>query len=235
MSSHAFDTKFIKKHKPASGTEGGRCLNSHTSAYSKTACSYRYQAREQALSESSLYNLASRPSWHVKGSNFTKDAEKPYPHNAHHIIPDAVLRDTINAAIDEVAQSDPDKAPRLRILIRGGLLEAEYNLNHKINMIILPLEAPHAALLKLPRHVVTSKNHNQYSKRVESVIEEIFQDFAQAMANGSEDHEEPPNKVSKDKLEKASEKLRKAIQDWGKAQAQASLDNMDPAVFAKLV
>src|SRR5258708_1967786 len=87
--------------------------------------------------------------WNLgKGRNFNHYTE-PYWHNAHHIIPNG----TLSAAIAEAAESAKEKAAELLNLIKAGLLKAEYNLNDKVNMIILPMQKNVDHSLSLPRHL----------------------------------------------------------------------------------
>ena len=79
-----------------------------------------------------------------KGQNFDHFA-KPYWHNAHHIVPNRALASAITDAASDAKDS------RLINLIKAGLMKAKYNLNDKINMVILPMERIVAAALALPR------------------------------------------------------------------------------------
>src|SRR5678810_994255 len=62
------------------------------------------------------------------------------------MIPRSVLQDELQ----EAGKDDPRIAP----MIAQGLLKAEYNLNDKINMIILPMDRAVAEALRLPRHLL---------------------------------------------------------------------------------
>jgi hypothetical protein len=244
--SHAFDRDFIKKHHKTGNTEGGKCLTRHISRYRKSSCSHRYQARERALNDdSSWYNTyqadakkvyknpPAAGTWHVAhGTNFQKSSWRPYRHNGHHLIPNGVMRDAINAAAEEAKE----KGPALRILIRGGLLDAGYNLNHKINMIILPLGVRVAWVIKLPAHLEDhAQSHEAYSAKVETKVNEIIRKYKSTLASAAEAHPEAPNKLAKDALETASGQFRKAIRAWGEARHQLYLDRIPMAHFAKFL
>jgi hypothetical protein len=243
MSNHAFDKNFIKKHeKVGSSTEGGKCLTRHVSRVKENSCSHRWQAWHRAKSDDARW-YKTYPDAHkvfnppppagtwdpLHGNNFRKSARKPYRHNAHHILPNGVLRDCIN----EAAAQAGDKGAALRILIRGGLLDAGYNLNHKLNMIILPGDQRVAWVLKLPAHVEKGKRaHEEYSAEVSKRVEQVMQDFAQVMAKSVQAHDAPPNKLDKKKLERISDSFRKAIRAWGKARHLLLLDRIPPAHYS---
>ena len=163
-------------------TEGGACLTGHVSGrdtqgfVTEVSCNYRWQAYKQALVQHVLYDypaykslsdssrrftmrlrfgfkLTSPPKegeWDLSkrrdSKNFRSSCNVPYWHEAHHIIPHGELRDAINAV------GTGTEAAIYREIIREGLLDEKYNLNHKLNMIILPMDKKVARALKLPRH-----------------------------------------------------------------------------------
>jgi hypothetical protein len=229
---HNLDRKFIKKHQRTGSTEGGACLNRHIWQVTRSSCSYRFQARERAANDDSgWYNfpayknlvgtqlgarffkkkMPTAGSWDVKGKNFKK-ANRPYYHQSHHILPNGVLND----CIEDVVKRAKDKGPALRILIRGGLLEAKYNLNHKTNMIILPMTKVVSHVIKLPIHVAGGmKSHAAYSATCEVQVNKVMRDFARLLKKATEDHPENPGELSRAKLEQISNNLRRAIRAWG--------------------
>jgi A nuclease family of the HNH/ENDO VII superfamily with conserved AHH len=73
------------------------------------------------------------------------------PHEAHHMVPNSELR----GPIEDVGKDTPLEADLIR-LIRGGLLNEGYNLNDKLNMIILPMCLPASKALGLPTHRKTA-------------------------------------------------------------------------------
>jgi len=150
-----------------------------------------------------------------KDGNFDHFA-KPYWHNAHHIIPNRAL---LNAIIDAAKQA---KDSRLINLIKAGLLKAEYNLNDKINMVILPMERRVAAALALPRHLKRDevgpnekkefRSHADYSKRIENKLVGIMRNYKETLAKALEpDHQGPPDDISKEELVELSESTYSAI------------------------
>ena len=179
---HAADNEdFPDKHVKVDGsTEGGACLTGHESGrksappgyVTEVSCNYRWQGFKRALDDKSIYNNkapvgkrvtqtawgraggrgwnqpAAKSAWNVTatGVNFRTSCNKPYWHEAHHIVPNGELRDSINA-VGKGKQSGIYRA-----VIRLGLLEEKYNLNHKPNMIILPMDGNVAKHVGLPRH-----------------------------------------------------------------------------------
>lgn len=75
------------------------------------------------------------------GMNFTQESW-PYWNNAHHLIP----KGTLKAKITE-------QPVRVSNLIQKALLTAQYNINHKLNMLLMPQDKRVADLLGLPRHI----------------------------------------------------------------------------------
>ena len=252
MGKHEIDRDILGLHQRPGGTKGRGCLNRHITGVTKSLCSHRYQARERAANEDkSWYNwkayeslatpgvydttkvkhwntifMASpdgqisfakpRPtahSWDVVGENFMSQA--------HHIIPNRVL----NGCIVDTAKLA--KSYSLYKLVRGGMLKAEYNLNDKINMILLPMEKEVSIALKLPKHLATrARAHKFYSIKVKSKVEKIIGKYAKACADNSEDHKESPVNFSKSALESISAKMRNALRAFGELEAGRCLNKM---------
>lgn len=114
------------------------------------------------------------------GKNFT-GGFWPYWNNAHHMIP----KDTLNARI-AAAHNDP----KIVNLIRAGLLKAKYNVNHYVNMILLPMDKEVGFLLKLPRHLSLEQgstefddnpkfDHTVYNAKVVTRLKSIMKNFAE--------------------------------------------------------
>jgi len=138
-------------------------------------------------------------------TNFT-DCRHPYWHNAHHLIPKALL---VNL-IEEIAD-DSEVAKLMKRTLMGGTdsddqsaSEAKrYNVNHGHNMIILPMDAEVAGFLLLPRHLrlkdpmvlppgmtadeaivyiekhIECTSHEDYDGVVKRKIESIIEKFAE--------------------------------------------------------
>jgi hypothetical protein len=114
------------------------------------------------------------------GKNFT-GAFWPYWNNAHHMIP----KDTLNTRI-EAASNDS----KIVTLIRAGLLKGKYNVNHYVNMILLPMDTEVGFLLKLPRHLTLEDgssefddnpkfDHTAYNKKVVNRLKDIMKDYVE--------------------------------------------------------
>jgi hypothetical protein len=153
--------------------------------------------------------------------NFTQDTW-PYWNNAHHIIPKGTLKEEITKQ-DEEGVSD---------LIQQCLLEAKYNINHKINMLLMPQDREVANLLGMPRHLqlqhddggveIAIGNHpvwNQYVGDVENGLKKIVRDYAKickdAIDAKKKKHPLPKPELDKKKLEALSERLLKFILEGG--------------------
>lgn len=151
-----------------------------------------------------------------KGMNFTQDTW-PYWNNAHHIIPKGTLKERITE--EDAVVSD---------LIQQCLLEAKYNINHKINVVLLPQDLEVANILGIPRHLqlqhadgsvsIAIGNHPVYNKMVLDAkrgLDTIVQDFAKickdAITKAKKKHKVPKAQLSKKKLENLSKRLLKWI------------------------
>jgi len=152
--------------------------------------------------------------WNVKGKNFFHQCYIPYWHEAHHIVPNSTLRNSIA----KVGASFVDT-------VRQGLLKEKYNVNEKKNMIMLPLDKPIARALKLPVHRKTAshRNHSAYSNNVASKTNKIMLSIREKL----DDHEKPNYKTLKNKIEKISTGLYPKI----KKSSSPSLDDMKKSKF----
>lgn len=263
--SHHLDARFLKKHVKTGSTEGGACLTRHEKRQPDNSCSHIWQAYVKATEADgkALYDWPKYQSlvgktyktgarhakqgifprglaisdtgpqphaWDVGGSNF-QSWITPYWHNAHHIIPNGVLAHCIAAAADGDT--------KLTLLLRAGLLGAKYNLNHKINMIILPMAEDVARALGLPRHLIGPqkggggevRSHTSYSDKVKDRLGGVMDDYKKVLEQKGEDHPAPPNELSKEKLEKCSQDVYESIKAFGKAQPGAPLSAMPSELF----
>jgi hypothetical protein len=157
--------------------------------------------------------------WDVGGTCVTPGAPpginfehylRPYWHNAHHLIPNR----TLSTAIEEAAAGDP----RVTELIRTGLLMGEYNLNDKVNMMILPMGAAVADALGLPRHINGDQggktefyNHPDYNARVKSMLAPVMARYKALVKEREPCKEKPPEKLAKDSLISISDRIHSAI------------------------
>ena len=273
---HTLDEERLPgRHKQASGTEGGACLNRHVPDWNRNnSCSHRWQGYERAVEDNKLYNwpryraLAESeatvhtaqgrskkgnlfPPWYQEelaaprmtlkqgvngesveagdwdldhGDNFQSKCYRPYWHEANHVIPNSSLQ----KAIAEVG-ADMHSPGRVTRVVRGRLLEAGYNLNHKGNMILLPMDAEVARALGLPRHRQTAfmRSHRAYSINVEKELKRIFADLKEAIR----EHIRPSYQDCRTNLENLSKHLYKQIVAAGEQDGTGSLDEMDPGRF----
>jgi hypothetical protein len=227
---HKFDKLFLECHVATGKTEDGACLTRHISGVSQSSCSHRWQARERAKAEDkSWYNAPLAPgvpqdgTWNVddEDKNF-HDSTVPYWHQAHHLIPNRVLANGINTAADIAGTMQIYQA------IRQGLLEAKYNLNHKTNMIILPMEEEISKRLSLPRHLETgARNHTSYSLIVAQRVQPVINQFADVLSKSvgkPNEHPSSPDKLAKAQLERVSRIMRIMVRAWGRARPGATLE-----------
>jgi hypothetical protein len=227
---HAFDKSLLKLHERTGSTGGGACLTRHVSNVTTSSCSHRWQARERAATnDSAWYNGIVSPRWDVVDGNFDGKCRKPYYHQAHHIVPNRVLAGCIYKAAEESASFTLYK------LIRMGLLEAKYNLNHKDNMIILPMGKYVAKRLKLPRHLSAgARAHDDYSDKVKKKVKKVIDEYKELVKKSvPECDKPPPAKLAKKNLETVSTKMRNAIRAWGVLTAPKTLDEMTEEHFAE--
>ncbi|HYO57919.1 AHH domain-containing protein [Archangium sp.] len=146
--------------------------------------------------------------------NFKYDCNTPYYHEAHHIIPDSILQTVIQKVLGADGGS-----PELVLIARNLLLEASYNINHKLNMVLLPMNSHVAKVLNLPIHRQPGHpDHKQYRDYVKSLLQG---DFA-PMLKDAVDHETQKPGDLKSKLENHSKTIYKQIVDGG----YASLDEL---------
>ena len=158
------------------------------------------------------------------GDNFQSKCYRPYWHEANHVIPNSSLK----KAIAEVG-AGMHSPGRVTHVVRGRLLEAGYNLNHKGNMILLPMDAEVARALGLPRHRQTAfmRSHRAYSDNVEKELKRIFKQLKRALRQ----HTSPPYKDCREALESLSKHLYKQTVAAGEQDRAESLDEMDPKRF----
>jgi len=158
--------------------------------------------------------------WDVGKDNNFQHWIKPFWQNAHHIIPNRALASAISDAAKRANEA------RLINLIKQGLLKAEYNLNDEINMVILPMEKIVAAGMALPRHLKRDESgpnekgeffsHADYSKKVEIKLASIMMNYVETLAKAlQEEHEGPPDEISKQQLEDLSREIYNSLKKSG--------------------
>jgi hypothetical protein len=149
----------------------------------------------------------------VQGVAF-RTAFAPYPNQAHHLLPEATLKN----GILEVTQP----APTVQDLIVQGLLEKKYNLNHYENVMILPTGRKDGCQMGLPCHPT---NHNKMDKQIlKKVLEALkpYQAVVKAVLK-DEDHPNPDPEDIKDDLEEIGKTIHKNIVSDGERNAIKAL------------
>ena len=158
------------------------------------------------------------------GANF-QDCYNPYWHNSHHMIPKSLF----NKMIDETGSGDGAN-PECPAIIRSCLLEAGYNINHKINMIILPQDQEVGEILRLPRHLILLEegdgenvdaelrkemmSHVEYDKFVKRKLEQVLNGYREKAAEANCEGKSKVS-LSKELLEDKSLECFNAIAKFG--------------------
>lgn len=208
-SKHTWEGSFVHEdHKPG-------CVNRHVSWYATSnTCSHRGQARLKAQSDFARYLKDGVPAplrpafdeWDPnKPGNYQWSASTPFPHEAHHVVAAAELKNCVVKLCKNLTPQD-----QMILMIRDGLLKEEYNVNDQINMIILPMNVEAMKRLGLPVHRKTA-NHPDYSLYMEDLLEKRFKDIQEA----ADKHELPPYKAVRKKLEAVSEEGYDGIKETG--------------------
>ena len=211
-SKHTWEgTYLLKKHKPG-------CVNRHISYYAnpgRNTCSHRGQARERAKADYERYlwdpGTSGKDPWDPReAGNFQKSASTPFPHEAHHVVAAAELK---NAMINASKGVEPENS--ILQMMRGGLLKEKYNVNDRVNMLILPMDVEATKRLGLPLHrkTVDHRNHTAYSTFIESKLQEAFS----WLQSAADKHEVPPYQATKEKIETLSERTYTNILLTGEA------------------
>lgn len=166
-------------------------------------------------------NSCKRRVWFIVKNvkNFYERSSAPYNHQAHHVIPNGEFSDTITEKFKNVS-------PRAVISVRKGLLKAGYNLNYKINVIMLPMDKLVADTIGLPRHQSswTARSHRAWSELVKSRLEQIFNPVKEQIKA----HEKRDYDVARSDLESLSESLRKDILGSGASTLDALAATLPP-------
>ncbi|OJH39239.1 AHH domain-containing protein [Cystobacter ferrugineus] len=164
-----------------------------------------------------------------RGQNFTKHTW-PYWHNSHHLIPKGLFNETIAKIEDADCQT----------LLRLALLRAEYNINHHINVIILPQDMEVARVLGLPRHLILEDgswmvekspkfDHMAYNLNVEDRLKPIIDEYKDACDKELRKKCDTSKfKLSKRKLERLSRICYKSVTDHGAANPGSPISDMPP-------
>jgi hypothetical protein len=161
-----------------------------------------------------------------KGENFTRDTW-PYWNNAHHLIPKGTLKSAIT-----------NEGSVVGALMEVGLLKAKYNINHKKNMLFLPMDKEVGKILDMPRHIqlkegdddrikASCTNHSIYDKMVKEMkdgLGKIIREYRDIVRKSEKGKCEVPDfELDKRLLEDLSDELLNMILEW---QGGRSLDSL---------
>jgi hypothetical protein len=223
-SGHAIYKPYEALHKPG-------CLVRHEGYKKNDTCSHRWQAKLKADSDS-RYNSAQAKladagwkrktvkRWLGAGKGafdrvlrvFALDAFGtcwwPWPNQAHHMLPNSVLRTTVVDFSATTLHMDE--------LIFKGLLSEHYNINDKLNMIPLPTDDRDARVIGLPTH---PSKHNTYSAEVRKLtnqaVKVTYEPLKSQMASLEKEHRLPEAAKLRDRLEDISKHLYEKIWAYG--------------------
>ncbi|MDZ7591859.1 MAG: AHH domain-containing protein [Rubrivivax sp.] len=261
---HSYFKESNKLHDSVGSFDGGACLNGHLSRWvERDSCSYRWQGIKRAKERAELYNIPSERSWWLDESGFRwLSAESvakgrsgkilktiaegikkgmlkrkvevrnftngflPYSNQVHHVLPNSALRKGIEGATGSKANLIKD--------ITDGLLEEPYNINFKINMLILPEGKRESVILGLPTHC---GDHPGYTAKVMASVKAAMQPYALAAKKG-EPHGESDFEDIKDELHTISNDMYDAVVDYGQASVKGasalSVNELPTSVFSVL-
>lgn len=136
----------------------------------------------------------------VELENFYERSSAPYNHQAHHLIPNGELADTIVDIFSSINAVVP---------VRRGLLKAEYNLNHQLNMIMLPMDRVVSKAIGLPLHQScwAARSHKAWSTYVKAKLSPIFGPLKTQL----EQHKSRSYASVRKQLENAAQALRNEV------------------------
>ncbi|MFY0527780.1 AHH domain-containing protein [Archangium gephyra] len=158
--------------------------------------------------------------WDIKGKNF-KGGLKPYWNDAHHLIPVAALEKGLEAVAEDLATTRRKEGKErmtsgsdIRLYFEESLLRAGYNINHKTNMLLLPMDHVISDLLRLPKHGgPSSNNHTQYNRLVQDEMDNIMDVFRDNFSDlpDKEHLSDKDRRLQKARLESLSNRLYKLL------------------------
>ena len=240
---HAVFEAYEDLHKPG-------CLSRHQDWERGNTCSHRWQASEKANSESRYGSALTHlvQDFPNKKTEFLRVGKLqissvlgvpalvpfgtcwwPWANQAHHIVPNAILRDTVMDFSKDVEG--------MQDLIFKGLLSEEYNINDKVNMIVLPTKGKDGRAIGLPIH---PNNHESYSANmrglVDASVDAIYSPVIPDMEKLAKEHEIPEAENLKADLETHSKVLYESIWAYGatikeESAASVALNDMPMALF----
>ncbi len=135
----------------------------------------------------------------------------PYWHNTHHIIGCGAVRRTF------------EKDEEQKLLLASG-----WNINNKINAIILPKQIEVARILKLPAHVPprTPPSHKKFCGDVESGLNKIKAKLAKNRGETNHELVDEDKGACKDQLERVSKRVRSFLFRAGEKDPGIDIDTL---------
>lgn len=238
MASRDEHKSYMREHEAHTRTSG--CLIICITQYQEGhPHSHRWQAAEKARAETRIpYGDCESPMvitigrsleglltdqaldgdvWKEKGK--TKGKLKPFfrhfapfPHNAHHIIPISTMKECLE---DIYAMAGENSDDMRNIVVIGLLRDEKYNINERVNMVILPLRRIHSKKLGLPRHFHgKQKDHPDYRELANTwlltAIPNKYRSLASDVEERGHNSKKPPPQI-KALVEKISHSIYEAI------------------------
>jgi len=230
---HATTIEYDKRHTSVGSYDGGKCFVGHLFKHTPNdSCSYRWQGIKRAKESPAPYTTYAAELGKGFGLLATKDNSKiygfttgwfPWINAVHHVLPVGVLKDAITSFSKGLSD--------LEILIVVGLLNEKYNINFKVNMIILPANFETSRTVGLPTHA-QGDNHSKYSDKIKEdvtdALDAVYGSVRSQMSSSSEDHDLPDHEDLKDQLRGISDDYYGKIVAYGKSlQSQQPNDGSD--------
>jgi len=149
--------------------------------------------------------LDEKGAWNFgKGQNY-KSELRPFLHEHHHILPEETVFDCLEKQEErEILQT-----------------HIKYNINSRLNMIILPCTWDVAQILGLPRHRGRHGKQTAYAARCITELNKFRARFDQIKNEGCEKTKAKVAADTKRQLERTQQEIYWLLVKWGRAEAQA--------------
>lgn len=138
------------------------------------------------------------------GQNYQSEL-RPFKHEHHHILPEETVFDCL-------------ERPEEREILQAHI---KYNINSRLNMIILPCTWDVAEVLGLPRHAGRHGKETAYASRCVTELNKFRAKFNQLQDEKCPDTKEAISAETKRQLERMQQELYWLLVKWGRAEAQA--------------
>ncbi|MBJ6763674.1 AHH domain-containing protein [Myxococcaceae bacterium JPH2] len=140
-----------------------------------------------------------------KGQNYENEL-RPFKHEHHHILPEETVFEVL-------------EKPEEREILQT---QVKYNINSRLNMIILPCTWDVAHVLGLPRHAGRHGKETAYAVRCVTELNKFRAKFNQIKDEDCPDTKGRISGDTKRQLERMQQELYWLLVKWGRAEAQAS-------------